>query len=342
MTIENFDIPSSTPLAMLTLLNIQGIGGISVVKLCKKFKNLNEIISSSPTELKKIVKSNALDNLSKTENWRRSYSKASRTIETAEKLDVRTITFLQDDYPYLLGLIDDKPPVLFVKGELNQGNNSVACVGTREPSEYGVEVTKRLVQVLAKNGFSIVSGLALGVDSISHQETLELKKHTVAVLANGLNNIYPKENRRLAEEIIEKGGALISEQQFDTPATIGNLVNRDRIQSGLSIATFVMQTGIEGGSMNTVRFSLLQGRRVYVPVPPEHYRDQPESEGIVFLMENKGYQLSSDIKAKGKYKKLLNGEYSYKYIVRKIHGREDYPNLLNELEDLAIDLKGNN
>ena len=240
-----------------------------------------------------------------------------------------------------MGLIEDKPPFLFVKGHLNIGNKCIACIGTRKPSAFGIEVTKRLVQLLAKNGFSIVSGLAIGVDSIAHKEALELNKHTVAVLANGLDAIYPKENWALAEEIIEKGGALISEQQFDTPATMGNLINRDRIQSGLSIATFLMQTGIKGGSMHTARFSLLQGRRIFVPVPPEHLWDEPESEGILLLKENKGYQLVSKLdpeKKYSKYRELLNGEYSDQYVVREIHGRDDYPTILNELEEQAEDI----
>lgn len=128
-------------------------------------------------------------------------------------------------------------------------------------------MTQRIVEQLVNADWTIVSGLALGIDSVAHAATLGKKGRAIAVLAGGLDNVYPKENTRLAEEILASGGALVSEQPFGVPAIPRNLIQRDRLQSGLSVGTFVMQTDVKGGSMHTVRYTLQQERLLFAPVP---------------------------------------------------------------------------
>jgi DNA processing protein len=222
-----------------------------------------------------------------------------------------------------------------VKGHLTDNQHRVACVGTREPTNFGSEVARRLSGFLASNGWEIVSGLALGVDTLSHEAALAAQAVTIAVVANGLDTIYPKKNSDLAQRILDTGGALVSEQPFGADATGPALIQRDRIQSGLSVATFVMQTDIKGGTMHTVRYTLMQGRRVYVPQVPINYQQEDKSQGVVALASYTGPDLAAVLQAEGSYRKLLNEKYAKSKAARVIRGQVDYPAILQELEQLA-------
>jgi DNA protecting protein DprA len=147
--------------------------------------------------------------------------------------------------------------------------NAVAVVGTREPSDYALSMTCRVVDSLAARPETIVvSGLALGIDSMAHERSLHRNLRTAAVLANGLDTVYPKKNTALAEKILAEGGCLLSETPTGYGVTKFNLALRDRLQSGLSQATLVMQSSITGGTMHTALFTLEQGRTLVVLKPP--------------------------------------------------------------------------
>ncbi len=124
-------------------------------------------------------------------------------------------------------------------------------------------------------------------------------------MAGGLEAIYPRRNAKLAEAILDKGGVLISEQTFGVPAIARNLVQRDRLQSGLSVATFVMQTDIKGGSMHTVRFTLLQERLLFAPVPRARHALEPKSQGILAMTQMSAREFSKVASASGNYQHLL-------------------------------------
>jgi DNA processing protein len=192
-----------------------------------------------------------------------------------------------------------------------------------------------MVPALGDRGWSIVSGLALGVDSLSHQAALDSGAHTVAILANGLEAVYPKKNARLAADILSSGGALLSEQPFGTPAIPRNLVQRDRLQSGMSAGTIVMQTDIIGGSMHTVRFTLLQGRLLFTPAPYGPHMDEPKSRGILALSRVPGRELARMLEAEGDYAALLERAFGDRPVATPIAGRTDYEKLFSMLDQVA-------
>ncbi len=232
-------------------------------------------------------------------------------------------------YPPLLRVIPDPPGTLYVRGALSP-RPYVACVGTREPSPFGVEVTRRLVTALVARGYGIVSGLALGVDTVAHRAALAAGGHTVAVLAHGLDTVYPGVNRDLAEEILAAGGALVSEQPERTSPSPRTFVQRNRIQSGLSLATIVMQTDLAGGSMHTARFALVQDRLLFVPVPPRGpHRDAAKSRGIVALAEWSTARLLPHLRTS-----MADGQRltSRARLAIPIHGREDYDMMFEQIE----------
>lgn len=168
-------------------------------------------------------------------------------------------------YLQLLVNIPASPKQLFIMGTLpSQRVPSVAIVGTRKPSSYGKEVTQRLTYDLAKKGVVIISGLALGVDGIAHRAALEAGGTTIAVLANGLPQIYPATHKDLADQIIKQGGAILSEYEPETSARTYQFLQRNRIVSGLSDAIIITEAAARSGTLNTAMHALEQGKEVFV------------------------------------------------------------------------------
>lgn len=154
---------------------------------------------------------------------------------------------------------DVAPIILNYKGDINSINNkkSIAIIGTRHPTIEGEEAGQYYGEYFAEKGFNIVSGLALGCDTIAHKAALSVKNGTTtAILAHGLHTISPKAHESIATEIVEKGGVLLSEYFYGSPAFKTNFVERDRLQAGLAIATIVIQTGMKGGTMHAVQTTI--------------------------------------------------------------------------------------
>lgn len=177
-------------------------------------------------------------------------------------------TILPDEHNFLqiINTIVSKPKTLYFVGTLPQrtlGVKVVAVVGTRKPTSYGKEVTFDLAYKLAQKGIIIVSGLALGIDAIAHRAALEAGGTTIAVLANGLDTIYPQAHRQLAQRIIDSGGALISEYPPGTLARDFQFLARNRIVSGLSDAVVVTEAASRSGTLATVAYALEQNREVF-------------------------------------------------------------------------------
>ena len=187
------------------------------------------------------------------------------------QLGIRALTLLDNEYPSNLRQIADAPPVLFVRGRLlAEDSLAVALVGTRRATAYGRAVTERLARDLATAGVTVVSGLAKGVDTAAHVAALEAGGRTLAVLGNGLDQVYPPENGALARRIAEDGrGALVSEFAPGVPPDAVNFPRRNRIISGLSRGVVVVEAAERSGSLITAQYALEQGREIFaVPGSP--------------------------------------------------------------------------
>jgi DNA processing protein len=176
---------------------------------------------------------------------------------------ITVLTWEDEDYPNRLKVIDQPPPVLYVRGTLTAEDTwAVAIVGTRRVSAYGRQVADDLAAYLANNGITIVSGLARGVDAISHQAALRTGGRTIGVLGCGVDRIYPPEHTQLAGKMISSG-AILSDYAPGTPPDAANFPPRNRLISGLSMATVVVEAGETSGSLITAQFALDQGREVF-------------------------------------------------------------------------------
>jgi DNA processing protein len=185
-------------------------------------------------------------------------------LERVANVGATLVTIEDNEYPKLLGQIAHPPPLLYVRGTFrNTDDWSVAVVGTRSPTTYGKEATRHLVKGMAQNGLTVVSGLAIGIDSVAHTTALEEGGRTIGVLGCGVDHIYPERNRWLVDEMLgREQGVIISEYPLGTRPHSSNFPPRNRIISGLSLATLVAEAGESSGSLITVEFALDQGRDV--------------------------------------------------------------------------------
>lgn len=192
--------------------------------------------------------------------------------EKLERAGIRLILNDDLDFPPLLREIPFPPFGIYIKGELpDQMVSAIGIVGTRKATEEGKETARRFAAELSGTGVAIVSGLAFGIDAAAHAGCLEANGRTFAVLAHGLDSVYPRSNERLAKRILEQSGALISEYPPSTPSYPSQFLERNRLISGLSIGIVVIEAPHASGSLATARFALEQNREVFVvPGPARH------------------------------------------------------------------------
>lgn len=204
-------------------------------------------------------------------------------LEEMRKYDVIPVTFFSEAYPEKLKSIAEPPLVLYARGNISLLNEkSISIVGTRKPTTYGRIVCEKFTRELSEAGLITVSGLAYGIDTLVAEKTLEFGGKTIAVLAGGLNSIYPAQNYSLASKIIEKGGLLISEYRIGLKPINYQFVSRNRIVSALGLGVLIVEAGKHSGTMTTANFALEQGRELFV-VPGNI--NSPQSEGTNSLID---------------------------------------------------------
>jgi DNA processing protein len=239
---------------------IPGIGRVKLARLQEYFSGLEHAWKAPARELERA----GLDSKSaEVIAVLRPKIDLEREMEKLEQYKVRVLTCESPEYPWRLKEIYDYPPVLYVRGDLlAEDENCLAVVGTRRATVYGRQVTEEIVGDLARNGITIVSGLARGIDSIAHRAALEAGGRTLAVFGCGLDIVYPAENLRLAREIMEHG-ALVSEYPLGTKPKADNFPRRNRIMSGMSLGVLVIEAGESSGAMITAEQALEQNREVF-------------------------------------------------------------------------------
>lgn len=231
-------------------------------------------------------------------------TKAQETLEREQELGVTHLGYYDQGYPALLEEISSPPLVLRVRGPIGVlSYPHLAIVGTRKPTQFGISAVEAVVETIANESFGVVSGLAKGIDSAAHKAALKEGLITIAVLGGGVDKPTPSENRGLAEEILDAGGTLIAEVACGVAPSARTLVARNRIQSGLSLAVFIGQSGLRGGTMHTARFACEQGRPIWCPVPAI---DNPGNAGLTALLDIAAEALPDNLVAFAGARKLTS------------------------------------
>jgi len=253
-------------LGWLALSLAPGIGDRTFHRLLRRFGSPDRVFTSRRSELGEIpgLKKKTIDAI-KSPALRET---AQKEIIRLRSLGIQIIQWGTGKYPNYLANISDPPPLLYLKGTLlPEDERAVALVGSRQASAYGLSVCNKICKELAWQGWTVVSGMARGIDSAAHRGALEGGGRTLAVWGTGLDVVYPKENLTLSKEIASSG-AILSEFPLGTPPEPGNFPVRNRIISGLSLGVVVVEATVRSGSLITARMALDQGRQVFaVPGP---------------------------------------------------------------------------
>lgn len=247
--------------ALIALNMMEGMGPITVSALVTGLGSAAAVFSAAREDL--MGSRGVGPRMAATILSQRDEIEWAREMQQAEEMGIRIVTREDSEYPESLLAIHDPPLVLYIRGELQSRDaKSIAVVGTRRPTHYGKDVAARLSGQIAETGYTVVSGLAEGIDTIAHRQALVMRGRTIAVIGSGLKNLYPASNRQLAEDIIGSG-AVISEFPLDRKPDKTTFPIRNRIVTGLSTGVLVVEAGFKSGAMITARLGLEQGRHIF-------------------------------------------------------------------------------
>lgn len=308
---------SPTAKKMLALSMLSGVGPATLRKVVAQ-----SLVFASVDVLSEKISAIARA-LSSPDAWEVAQELAEKQCDAAEKADARIICALDEAYPSLLSATKDDPFLIYVKGQLSlTPEKSVAIIGTREPTKHGELIARRITEFFTDQCWSVVSGLALGCDALAHRAAIDSKGHTVAVLAHGLQTVAPSQHRRLAQEILDSGGALVSEYRFGQGVLPTQFVKRDRTQAGLAQGVVMIQSDIKGGSLHASRAALDYERWLAVPFPTNS--DQASNEPKIqanLLIADSGAQIE-----RATLLKCHQGRLSRVIVLRT---KDDYPKMLS-------------
>ncbi len=268
-------------LDVLRLIRTGNVGPVTFFQLISRFGTAAKALEALPHLAKAGGKKTPLVAFPK--------EAVEHELEAATKFGARFIVYGSPDYPALLHMINDPPPVITVSGHshLWQNRDLIAIVGARNASANGCQMAQKLAHDLSENGLSVVSGLARGIDTYAHRGSL--LKGTIGVIAGGINNIYPPENAPLFQQMRETG-AIISEQPFGALPFAGSFPGRNRIIAGMSLGTVVVEAALKSGSLITARFAGESNREVLaVPGSPA----DPRSKGCNMLIRQGAHLVES-------------------------------------------------
>lgn len=279
---------------LLALKSFEGIGTKKLLKIGNYIEDKNISISST-SELVPILEDLKIkvkkEKVTK-DMLEEALLIARQAIDNNLRAGIGITTYYDEDFPSVLrSTIDEEgklapPVVLYYKGDLSITKMPcLAVIGTREITDFGKRAGFYLTQEFVKRGFCIVSGLAIGCDTVGHQGALDVNGKTIAFLAHGLDTVYPPENEELAQRIVDKGGLLLSEYPLGNNVNKYNLVARDRLQACMSLATLVIQTGVKGGTMHAANTTLKSKRPLYtIKFKNDAENEHEKSLGNAFLV----------------------------------------------------------
>lgn len=296
---------------IITLTSIKGLGRKTINKIIKQdilnnleINNMTDYLNNLNLKPKRFITK---------EELRHANEIAKRTIQICKQEDIKISTLLDKNFPSKLKIIKDNPVIIYYKGNYNCLNDrSIAIIGTRNPSLYGVNICHDISATLVQKGYTIVSGLANGCDAFAHLGCLDFHGKTIAVMPCGLDTVYPQNNRSLFNRIIKNNGCVISEYPPGQIVSKYKLIERDRLQSALSEGIIVIETTINGGSFHTVNYAFDQNKIVSCYKHNEDFSNLKSAKGNIKLLQNKKVIPIYDKKSLDKFINKINNFYNYR------------------------------
>ncbi len=279
---------------LLALSFVPGVGNQRMRALLDHFNEPADAFKASFAELKSIP---SIDSRTAAEitKYRPDNNGIDTILRRLDRLGGRIISIKDPEYPESLKQIYDPPALLYTLGNMEQSDHdSIAIVGTRNPTEYGKKVTGEICTGLVQSGFTIVSGLARGIDTVAHTTTLQSGGRTIAVIGCGIDIIYPQDNIRISKQI-QQTGAILSEYHIGTKPDAGNFPKRNRIISGMTLGTVIIESSPTGGAMITASYALDQNREIFAVPGPINEERSSGTNKLIQQGRAKLVQSSEDI-----------------------------------------------
>lgn len=299
--------PSTQTLRLLQISFLPGVGTGAMRKLSAEAARAGFEILMDDDEILKMSSRSANSTKQNQSGWK-------EVIDRCLENDIRILSPFDKEYPAPLTHISDYPPLLYVKGNIEVFDRiSVAVVGTREASRLGLSWARQIAELLTERGYAVTSGLALGIDAAAHEGALRGHGDTTAVLAHGLDKITPVTNRELALSMLASGGALVSEHAPGVPPRPAEFVRRNRIQSGMSVASIIVESGSEGGAIHQGGFTARQGRALFCVSPDDKTvgADEFKYGGAQRLRRELGAEL---ISSRADLVRIVEGGFDNRYV----------------------------
>lgn len=327
------DIHLKSALGIKTLLGVKGLGPTTMNKILEKFETLGDVLNSSDETLKGLATAPVRRLLLDRGAISQAVDAAEGELFDAREMGAVVFSIFDDGYPKRLASAPDAPLVIYTSGDMGLLDRSVACIGTRSPTDFGRAVARRITATLGEAGWTIVSGLARGVDSIAHNVSLEVNAPTAAIIGSGIDTYSSEAAFDLVQKILDRGGLVISEQPLGKKHDPSSLIRRNRIQTGVSAATFFMQGDMDGGSMHAVRYALLQDRPIYVPGIPEAFKAEDLNQAAINMARMPAKDFGRLIAAKDSIMEAIEN-LNRDHVGIEITGRDYYPQMLADLDQL--------
>lgn len=329
---ENISLKSA--FGIMTLTSVKGVGPATITKLLSKYDSLGQILNSHPDEMKGLATEPVRKTLTEGgPDLQMAVQKAYEEMHAAEEMGAVVLSVFDPGYPRRLATAEDRPLILYTSGDLQLLERSVACVGTRSPTPFGAAVSERMTAMLAEAGWTIVSGLARGVDAISHNVALDFGAPTAAVIGSGIDTYSSDAAFDLVNRINDSGGLILSEQPLGKEADPSSLIRRNRIITGCSAATFFMQAEQDCSTMHAVRYGLLQNRPIYAPGIPERFASEPINQTAINMSRMEAEQFGRLIDAKESIMQAIES-LTRANVAIEVSGRDQYPEILSQLDAL--------
>jgi DNA processing protein len=329
------DVKLKSAAGALIIGKLEGFGPSAFTKLAARFETIGALLNAREADLTGVVNIAQRNRLmtSGHKDIMRAHMEVTSDFDRVIDMGAQPISIFDDLYPSRLRNVPNAPTVIYAAGDLSPLDRAVGCVGTRHPTRFGQIVAANMTKMLAENGFTIVSGLASGIDSIAHREALAVGAPTLAVLGCGLDMLRGGAYELYGMIGDSAGGMVLTEQPLGVEADRNTLSRRNRIISGLSVGTFVFQLSRDSGTMHTVKYALRQGRPLFVPAVPQKFADEPENHTAIDMANMTPLDFARLCDWKKEYMEAAT-ESSLPSVADSIAGKDDYPQLVERLNSL--------
>lgn len=341
-TIES--VPLQSAVGLITLQGVKGVGRVAIAKLLASYETIGAVIAAPADELKRCVNEKQRSALQDNpEILGRAFDDALRQSDMADEYGYRMLSQYDAAYPARLRNIPNPPSVLIVSGPIEAVDASVGFVGSDQPSEWGHYASFKMAEALAEKGWGVISGMAEGCQVAAHRAAMSQRARTVAVIPEGVDRLSWK-RRDYAAAVLDAGGVIVTEQLFGSYADPSATIRRNRLISGLSLATFFIQGKMSPGlndddSIHAVRYAIQQKRPIFVPAIPSREIEDSRNETAINLARLTAEDLSLLWDARDDLKAALLSIGS-DTVADPVAGKKDYPALLEFLDQLLIDDMG--